>query len=59
MVQDRKKGQALATTVTYVRVAQNAGNLTGCGTVSFPRRAAVNGVVTWKDASGKQKEFET
>ena len=44
MVQDREKWRTLANTVTYVRVAQNAGNLTGCGTISFPRRAVVHGV---------------
>ena len=31
-------------TATYVRVVQNVGNLTGCGTICFPRRAVVHGV---------------
>ena len=44
MVQDRETWRAPANTVTYVRVAQNAGNLTGCGTISLPRRAVVHGV---------------
>ena len=39
-----EKWWALANTVTYVRDVQNAGNLTGCGTISFPRRTVVHGV---------------
>ena len=44
MVEDRGKWRALANTVTYVRVVQNAGNSNGCGTVSFPRRTVIHGV---------------
>jgi hypothetical protein len=42
MVQDGEKWLAVVSTVMYIRVAQNAGNLTRYGTISFPIKTAVH-----------------